>query len=219
MEVKLVAKFKRYSAVLFTKVYFPCCILLVKNHSPSMAQARLSIRLFRLTAQSTDILSNVSVFLLSSQWRVVVSGTMPGIQTSSVTWPTCHQTACLTLLHPQLQTSNKPPAASFTKEINSRLAKRPLVFNGRLANRGLISLVKEATDFSFPKRWSNRMPNPHNGMLLVPVHQDWLSHKEICPAKIHGLRCQEHNCPLFPCVRCADCFSNKILSDTWYPQW
>ena len=29
------------------------------------------------------------------------------------------------------------PVASFTKEVNSRLAKRPLVFNGRLANRGL----------------------------------------------------------------------------------
>ena len=37
------------------------------------------------------------------------------------------------------------PVASFTKEINPRLAKRPLVFNGRLANRALTSLVKEAT--------------------------------------------------------------------------
>ena len=35
--------------------------------------------------------------------------------------------------------------ASFTKEVNWRLAKRPLVFNGRLANRQLNSLVKEAT--------------------------------------------------------------------------
>ena len=35
--------------------------------------------------------------------------------------------------------------ASFTKEVNLRLAKHPLVFNGRLANRGLTSLVKEAT--------------------------------------------------------------------------
>ena len=35
--------------------------------------------------------------------------------------------------------------ASFTKEVNPRLAKRPLVFNGRLANRGLPSLVNEAT--------------------------------------------------------------------------
>ena len=36
--------------------------------------------------------------------------------------------------------------ASFTKEINPRLAKRPLKINGRLANRGLTSLVKEATE-------------------------------------------------------------------------
>ena len=30
-------------------------------------------------------------------------------------------------------------------EVNPRLAKHPLVFNGRLANRGLTSLVKEST--------------------------------------------------------------------------
>ena len=35
--------------------------------------------------------------------------------------------------------------ASFTKEVHPRLAKRALVFNGRLANRRLTSLVKEAT--------------------------------------------------------------------------
>ena len=35
--------------------------------------------------------------------------------------------------------------ASFTKEVNQPLAKRPLVFNGRLANRWFTSLVKEAT--------------------------------------------------------------------------
>ena len=35
--------------------------------------------------------------------------------------------------------------ASFIKEVNPRLAKRLLVFNGRLANRGLTSLVKEVT--------------------------------------------------------------------------
>ena len=39
-----------------------------------------------------------------------------------------------------------PPVASFTMEFNPQLAKCPLVFNGRLANRGLTSLVKEATD-------------------------------------------------------------------------
>ena len=39
--------------------------------------------------------------------------------------------------------------ASFTKEANPRLAKRPFIFNGRLANhanRGLTSLVKEAIE-------------------------------------------------------------------------
>ena len=37
------------------------------------------------------------------------------------------------------------PVASFTKEVNPRLAKRPLKINGRLANHELTSLVKEAT--------------------------------------------------------------------------
>ena len=35
--------------------------------------------------------------------------------------------------------------ASFTKEVKPQLAKGPLFFNGRLANRGLTPLVKEAT--------------------------------------------------------------------------
>ena len=35
--------------------------------------------------------------------------------------------------------------ASFTKDVNPRLAKRLLKTNGRLANRWLTSLVKEAT--------------------------------------------------------------------------
>ena len=38
------------------------------------------------------------------------------------------------------------PVASFTKEVNPWLTKRPLTTNGRLANRGLTSSVKEATD-------------------------------------------------------------------------
>ena len=37
------------------------------------------------------------------------------------------------------------PVTSFTKEVNWRLAKCPLKTNGRLANRQLASLVKEAT--------------------------------------------------------------------------
>ena len=49
------------------------------------------------------------------------------------------------------------PVASFTKEINSRLAKRPLKTNGRLANLELTSLVKEATVVAWvaSKRLSN----------------------------------------------------------------
>ena len=43
-------------------------------------------------------------------------------------------------------TTMETPVTSFTKEVNPWLAKRPLVFNGRLAYRGLTSLVKEATD-------------------------------------------------------------------------
>ena len=38
------------------------------------------------------------------------------------------------------------PVASFTKEINPRLAKRPLVCNGCLVNHGITFLVKEATE-------------------------------------------------------------------------
>ena len=38
------------------------------------------------------------------------------------------------------------PGASFTKEDNPQLAKRPLKTNGHLANLELTSLVKEATD-------------------------------------------------------------------------
>ena len=40
------------------------------------------------------------------------------------------------------------PVASFTKQVNLRLAKRPYKMNGRLANRGLTSLVKETTGVS-----------------------------------------------------------------------
>ena len=53
----------------------------------------------------------------------------------------------------QQSTSLYWPVASFTKEVNQRLAKRPLVFNGRLTNRGLTSLVKEATGGQFLQNW------------------------------------------------------------------
>ena len=40
-----------------------------------------------------------------------------------------------------------PGVSSFSKEVNPRLVKRPLKTNGRLANRGLTSLVKDALVF------------------------------------------------------------------------
>ena len=49
------------------------------------------------------------------------------------------------------------PVASLTKEVNSGLAKCPLVFNRRLANRGLTSLVKEATGVSFTDKRSTEI--------------------------------------------------------------
>ena len=48
-----------------------------------------------------------------------------------------------------------PHVASFTKEVNLRLAKRPLKTNGRLANHRLTSLVKEATDRRQTITWTN----------------------------------------------------------------
>ena len=49
--------------------------------------------------------------------------------------------------------------AYFTKEVNQRLAKRPLETNGRLANRWLTSLVKEATGLSPSTLSRRRMMN------------------------------------------------------------
>ena len=48
-------------------------------------------------------------------------------------------------VHLIISSNDTTTVASSTREVNPRLAKRPLVFNGRLANRGLTSLVKEAT--------------------------------------------------------------------------
>ena len=55
-----------------------------------------------------------------------------------------------------------PPAvASFTKEVNWRLTKRPLKTNGRLANHQLTSLVKEATGI-IP--WETLPPEKKHGL-------------------------------------------------------
>ena len=60
--------------------------------------------------------------------------------TDTTSTPNGHQMAVvqtdLTLLQPSV--------AHFTKEVNPRLAKCPLKINGRLANLGLTSVVKEA---------------------------------------------------------------------------
>ena len=50
--------------------------------------------------------------------------------------------------------------ASFTKEINSRITKHPLVFNGRLANHGLTSSVKRP---------------PEDNQLQCPKHPNRIS--------------------------------------------
>ena len=65
------------------------------------------------------------------------------------------------------------PVASFTKEVNSRLVKRPLVFNGRLANRGLTSLVKKATGVYL------NIPDIYE-MLLY-----WLGRVDLCTEQIN----------------------------------
>ena len=56
--------------------------------------------------------------------------------------------------------------AFFTKEVNPRSAKRPLIFNGRLANRGLISLVKEATVYASPYTMDYNMMASSSGKIF-----------------------------------------------------
>ena len=60
-----------------------------------------------------------------------------------------------------------PPVASFTKEVNPWLAKRPLVFNGRLANGRLTSLVKEATGgHLYQDSWSKFIESSINSVIF-----------------------------------------------------
>ena len=73
-----------------------------------------------------------------------------------------------------------------TKEINSRLAKRPLVFNGRLANRGSISLVKDATgrdpEFDAPRLQTvdhRTVRRPYGGSMICDhgmIRRRWPRH-------------------------------------------
>ena len=50
------------------------------------------------------------------------------------------------LCNSELSGLQTTPVVFFAKEVNPRLPKRPWKTNGRLANRELTSLVKEATE-------------------------------------------------------------------------
>ena len=102
------------------------------------------------------------------------------------------------LANDKAMTSLWLPVASFAKEVNPRLAKRPLVFNGHLANFRLTSFVKEAKGYLYlhtvtgPWKWVHtpygkwnetfqRMAiplNPLNLMMWVVTHKqlDCLTH-------------------------------------------
>ena len=74
--------------------------------------------------------------------------------------------------------------ASFTKEVNLQLAKRPFIFNGRLANHRLISLVKEATGASelYPSAAIQVTK------LANPSHKFWLYWRLQAPHNATGLQ-------------------------------
>ena len=74
--------------------------------------------------------------------------------------------------------------ASFTKEVNSSLAKRPLVFNGHLANLKLTSLGKEATGYIselvcdlFSCQVIGLLPSQHQA--ISPLAEQLLTHCEL----------------------------------------
>ena len=79
-------------------------------------------------------------------------------------WQSCH--CCSAVKHfwqILVDRSHECSVASFTKEVNPWLAKLPLKISGRLASRGLTSLVKEATENS----WLNHNKSKHNKLLCI----------------------------------------------------
>ena len=70
--------------------------------------------------------------------------------------------------------------ASAIKEVNPRLDKRPLVFNGRLANRRLTSLVIEANDLYMFQFLSTI--NHH----ITLTKADMISEKSVVHCVIHA---------------------------------
>ena len=91
--------------------------------------------------------------------------------------------------------------AFFTKEVNPRLAKRPLKSNGRLANRGLTSFVKDATVihmrlfYVLAKAWPMRknfiyqIGNIHGGAYIIMA---WGLLNPFSPLREISMRCWEY---------------------------
>ena len=101
------------------------------------------LRVTGLCAGNSPV-ENVSILCCLPQWRPFCSGAdeLALFMVVVQVWISIYDTQDAIQ---QFSLPSISPVVSFTKEFNSRLAKRPLVFNGRLANNGLTSLVKEAT--------------------------------------------------------------------------
>ena len=63
-----------------------------------------------------------------------------------------------------------PCITSFTKKVNLRSAKHPLVFNGCLTNRGLTSLVKEATGHQHTAVSSLKLLKQVSLLIIVAIY-------------------------------------------------
>ena len=87
------------------------------------------------------------------------------------------------------------PVASFTKWDNPRLAKRPLVFNGCLANRGLTSIVKrlQVVQLAIRYRWVRLWldTKQSSGFISDNIFQNsfHFEYKMLCCSEIHVNSC------------------------------
>ena len=97
--------------------------------------------------------------------------------------------------------------ASFTKEVNWRLAKLPLVFNGRLANCGLTSLVKEATA-NRPMMGQNRAST---GPMLPASAQFWPCYGLLWPVFRDA-----HHCDTHVTYRCNSLYMYMLWSYSYF---
>ena len=173
-----------------------CFILLLLNHN----QPILPMVLFKNTIQQTSSYRlYLDTFLIQMFWfrcYWLLSARYQGITLTDgdpVTRPQC--------IKASHNSWSWPTVASSTKEVNPRLAKCPLVFNGRLANRGLTSLVKEATGLqiilqekSNPlhviwKLADSTIKFPHLCVTNVPT---WKDHCCIIPAPEFHVHAKNH---------------------------